>query len=843
MPVPTNGAQVKFTNREASAYLWIEYTARSSQTVHSAPCMAGFAIGLSLSLSLLVARWVTICQHVIVSFIVRECARALTHARRGLYLSDLTYTNVAFPRVGGKPSSTWISKINDIIDVIAHFQKSEYNFPVDGTLNAYLCAQRYIEELQKFLEEDNYKTSLILEPPPPPPPAPPPASGTDQFPRCVSPSSRDDQPRKASGLRGTLGGDNSLRGLPALAASFHGLTFRSSEGNAPGSHNGFATGTKAHQIVLSPTAKAASINSSFESDQTPPTKPHHKRQQSATLSNPSSASTMTLTPEKDMMKAGLVLSAVDKAPLLTESSDQVPTTPINRVSKRSGVVGASGGKQLFPEFDASGGPTELSSSSSSCNRDSGKALKQQLHTQSTVDILPPVPPRPTQSDDSASADSLNRFDEGEQGQTKGSDTAEFHPDSSTPKTPSSGISIRNQTGTGALTPGEETGQIACSTIPTLIDSTAVAACAAMASGALFGTASPLSGLVPSMDPHLALAGRNSDVNSSALATSTPPHFLSLDSHSSFIASPGLPASVPGEFTVHIVHQGVIQRRSMAQLRSGAHSGLAALLSPKLRKPSLGTNPDIYGSSSSLSTCSAAAGTSENSNYSAVRSSLIHSRPVGFSTWRRLWATLVLVGPGSAAFMIYFEPKCKRAMHRNQLALGRHRDGSIDPLSFLLTDPSRNKVYRFRPLCESPPSGQPAPTLARAGTGPLQWLRRSTHRMPGSASLRQPAEPTVSPNPFSFSTFGRPRGSSVPGMFTSPQFSPSTRRAATLKVNRTASKPDRNPEVLFPSEPLGPDLLVTDWMRAIQHALDRVEQFHRRQLAAFYTAHAVRKNTV
>ncbi|CAH8655746.1 unnamed protein product [Schistosoma intercalatum] len=84
----------------------------------------------------------------------------------GLYLSDLTYTNVAQPRINGKPTAVWFTKINSIIDKIAYFQQSEYSFAVDGTLNAYLCAQRYIEELQKFLEEDNYKTSLILEPPP-----------------------------------------------------------------------------------------------------------------------------------------------------------------------------------------------------------------------------------------------------------------------------------------------------------------------------------------------------------------------------------------------------------------------------------------------------------------------------------------------------------------------------------------------------------------------------------------------------------------------------------------------------------------------------------------------------
>ncbi|KAH9592835.1 RasGEF, variant 3 [Schistosoma haematobium] len=44
----------------------------------------------------------------------------------GLYLSDLTYTNVAQPRINGKPTAVWFTKINSIIDKIAYFQQSEY---------------------------------------------------------------------------------------------------------------------------------------------------------------------------------------------------------------------------------------------------------------------------------------------------------------------------------------------------------------------------------------------------------------------------------------------------------------------------------------------------------------------------------------------------------------------------------------------------------------------------------------------------------------------------------------------------------------------------------------------
>ncbi|KAL7056884.1 hypothetical protein AAHC03_019185 [Spirometra sp. Aus1] len=81
----------------------------------------------------------------------------------GLYLSDLAYTNVAHPRINGQPTTVWVTKLNAIVDAIAHFQQSRFPFQCDETIQAYLLAQRYIEELQKFLEDANLKASLRLE--------------------------------------------------------------------------------------------------------------------------------------------------------------------------------------------------------------------------------------------------------------------------------------------------------------------------------------------------------------------------------------------------------------------------------------------------------------------------------------------------------------------------------------------------------------------------------------------------------------------------------------------------------------------------------------------------------
>ena len=78
----------------------------------------------------------------------------------GMYLRDLVYIKLAHPE-----GNTRLTQMNQVLDAIMKFQKSFYAIERQPKIEEYLSAAKYIDELEKFLEEDNFKLSLRLEPP------------------------------------------------------------------------------------------------------------------------------------------------------------------------------------------------------------------------------------------------------------------------------------------------------------------------------------------------------------------------------------------------------------------------------------------------------------------------------------------------------------------------------------------------------------------------------------------------------------------------------------------------------------------------------------------------------
>lgn len=71
----------------------------------------------------------------------------------GIFLTDLVYIDIAHPA----DSPHRDAKMTVVLKALQKYQTSEYDIvPVPHVAN-FLNSVRYIEELQKFLEDDQYK--------------------------------------------------------------------------------------------------------------------------------------------------------------------------------------------------------------------------------------------------------------------------------------------------------------------------------------------------------------------------------------------------------------------------------------------------------------------------------------------------------------------------------------------------------------------------------------------------------------------------------------------------------------------------------------------------------------
>ncbi|XP_063977138.1 ras-specific guanine nucleotide-releasing factor RalGPS2 isoform X3 [Diachasmimorpha longicaudata] len=83
----------------------------------------------------------------------------------GLFLTDLVYIDMAHPSSKNNDNHQRAIKMNTVLTRVTVFQASDYSSIIPlPDVQRYLNSVRYIEELQKFLEDDHFKLSMKLEP-------------------------------------------------------------------------------------------------------------------------------------------------------------------------------------------------------------------------------------------------------------------------------------------------------------------------------------------------------------------------------------------------------------------------------------------------------------------------------------------------------------------------------------------------------------------------------------------------------------------------------------------------------------------------------------------------------